>query len=164
MLTRLEERSRQLRMANVVAVESDLRDLPLPDESVSLAVSSYAFHHLDGPAKELALAEVRRVLRPGGRLVICDMMFALSLRSRDRAIVLDKAMLMARKGPAGLVRLARNAVRAATGRWEHPCSLESWRQMLEQRGYEQIRVTPVLNEAAIASARRPLLPREGAAT
>jgi ubiquinone/menaquinone biosynthesis C-methylase UbiE len=164
MLGRLEARARQLEFLNVAAIESDLRDLPLPDESISLAVSSYAFHHLDGPGKELALAEVRRVLRPGGRVVICDMMFALSLAARDRKIVVDKALILARKGPSGLVRLARNAARAATGRWEHPSSPEIWRQMLEQRAFEQIRVTPVLNEAAIASARRPQLPHKQAAT
>lgn len=163
MLKRIERRANDLRQTNVRTMTCDLRDLSLPDESVSLVVSSYAFHHLDEPGKELALAEVRRVLEPGGRVVICDMMFALSLASRDRRIMLDKAVLLARKGPAGLVRLARNAGRVATGRWEHPCSLETWRVMLEQRAFEAIRVTPVLNEAAIASARRPLLPqREGA--
>jgi ubiquinone/menaquinone biosynthesis C-methylase UbiE len=161
MLARLEQGVRGRGLTNVAVIESDLRDLPLPDESVSLAVSNYSFHHLDGPGKELALAEVRRVLEPGGRIVICDMMFALSLASRDRRIMLEKALLLARKGPPGLVRLARNAARAATGRWEHPCSLAEWRVLLEQRSFEHIRIESVMNEAAIACARRPLVPRKG---
>lgn len=161
MLARLEQRAQGLSLRNLAAIKADLRDLPLPDESVSLAVSSYAFHHLDHSGKELALAEARRVLKPGGRLVICDMMFTLSYAPRDRAIVRDKALLLVRRGPLGLVRLARNAARVATGRWEHPESPEAWRTMLTQRAFDGVRVEPLMNEAGIASARRPLLARTG---
>ena len=36
------------------------------------AVSTLVFHHLAPNAKARALAEIRRVLRPDGRLVIAD--------------------------------------------------------------------------------------------
>ncbi|MCC0562541.1 MerR family transcriptional regulator [Brevibacillus borstelensis] len=39
-------------------------------------VTSFALHHLTDDQKTLALAECKRVLKPGGRLVIADSMFA----------------------------------------------------------------------------------------
>jgi SAM-dependent methyltransferase len=46
--------------------------LPLPDGSVDRVFSSLMLHHLDPPAKAAMLAEVRRVLRPDGVLVLAD--------------------------------------------------------------------------------------------
>ncbi|QYN35688.1 class I SAM-dependent methyltransferase [Pseudonocardia sp. DSM 110487] len=47
-------------------------ELPYPDESIDRVLSSFMFHHLDDAEKRRALAEVRRVLRPGGRLHLVD--------------------------------------------------------------------------------------------
>lgn len=155
MLTRLLERARADGLENVHTVVADMREVPLEDESANVVLSSYAFHHLRDEGKELALAEARRILRPGGRLVICDMMFSLSLGRRDRRIVASMILGIARKGPAGIARLARNAGRLATGRWEHPISPERWREMLEARCFAEIDVILAENEAGIAFARRP---------
>jgi ubiquinone/menaquinone biosynthesis C-methylase UbiE len=46
--------------------------LPLPDADVDCVLSTLMFHHLVPAAKRAALAEARRVLRPGGRLLVCD--------------------------------------------------------------------------------------------
>lgn len=51
-------------------LQGDVRSLPLADESVDAVVSVDAIHHL--PAFETVLAEVKRVLRPGGVLVVRD--------------------------------------------------------------------------------------------
>jgi len=50
--------------------ESDLHDLPLPDDHVDIVVCALALMHV--PEIEPVLAELVRVLRPGGRLVISD--------------------------------------------------------------------------------------------
>lgn len=50
----------------------DGRELPVATGSVDAVVSSLFFHHLHDHDKAPALAEVARVLRPGGRLVIAD--------------------------------------------------------------------------------------------
>jgi ubiquinone/menaquinone biosynthesis C-methylase UbiE len=47
-------------------------ELPYPDGSVDRVLSALMFHHLDEAVKERTLAEVRRVLRPGGRLHLVD--------------------------------------------------------------------------------------------
>ncbi|HVG44779.1 MAG TPA: class I SAM-dependent methyltransferase, partial [Longimicrobium sp.] len=49
---------------------ADAAALPFPDASFDTVVSASALHDL--PAPERALAEVRRVLRPGGRLLLLD--------------------------------------------------------------------------------------------
>ena len=56
---------------NMVFVRGDVCDLPFPDESFDLVLSRLAFHHfvdIDTPFREM-----RRVLRPGGQLVLIDM-------------------------------------------------------------------------------------------
>ncbi len=157
MLERLDARAAAEGVDNVVPVVGDLRRLPLEDESFTLVVSNYAFHHVDDAAKELALTEVRRVLAPGGRLVVCDMMFSLSLDPRDRRVIWEKVSALARRGPAGLLRIAKNAGRVAAGRWEQPATPEAWARMLADRGFEDLRVEPLEHESGIAVARRPLL-------
>jgi ubiquinone/menaquinone biosynthesis C-methylase UbiE len=46
--------------------------IPLADGDIDCVVSTLLFHHLGPAAKRTALAEARRVLRPGGRLLVCD--------------------------------------------------------------------------------------------
>ncbi len=48
------------------------QDLPIADASVDGVVSALAFHHIPEEARDAALAEIHRVLRPGGRLLIAD--------------------------------------------------------------------------------------------
>jgi SAM-dependent methyltransferase len=157
MLERLRAKAAEAGCRNLQTVEADLRSLPLADGSVTLAVSNYAFHHLDDLGKELALSEVRRVLAPSGQLVICDMMFSLSLDARDRRLIAGKVWSMARRGPAGVVRLIRNASRVAGGRWERPATAERWQQMLLARHFVEIEIELLEHEGGIACARRPAL-------
>jgi SAM-dependent methyltransferase len=63
--------------ARVAGVESrleiqtgDLREMPLASGSVDAAVSAYAIDHLDGEGIRRSLAEVSRVLRPGGEFLL----------------------------------------------------------------------------------------------
>lgn len=155
MLNRLAERAQAEGLRNLHTVVADMRAVPLADESADVVVSSYAFHHLRGDGKELALAEARRLLRPGGRIVICDMMFSLSLRARDRRILANMIVAVARKGPSGVVRIGRNAARVVSGRWEHPISPERWRELLEARHLVDVEVMLAESESGIAFARRP---------
>jgi ubiquinone/menaquinone biosynthesis C-methylase UbiE len=49
------------------------QELPLPDASVDRIFSSLMLHHLDDVSQSEFLAEVRRVLRPDGVLVLADL-------------------------------------------------------------------------------------------
>lgn len=55
----------------VHTIVGDVADLPLADASVDLVTSSFSVHHW--PDAETGFAEVRRVLRPGGRAIIYDL-------------------------------------------------------------------------------------------
>jgi ubiquinone/menaquinone biosynthesis C-methylase UbiE/DNA-binding transcriptional ArsR family regulator len=58
--------------ANVELRSGSLEDLPIDDASLDAAVLSLVLHFVVDPPK--ALAEAARVLRPGGRLLIVDML------------------------------------------------------------------------------------------
>lgn len=58
--------------SNVRFQIGDVLPLPFPDAAFSIVVSRFAFHHFQDPAA--VLAEMRRVCRPGGRVVVADLM------------------------------------------------------------------------------------------
>lgn len=47
-------------------------ELPVPDQSADVVSMSLLLHHLGASGKSGALAEAKRVLRPGGRLYVSD--------------------------------------------------------------------------------------------
>lgn len=51
-------------------VVADVASIPFPDETFDVVVSSYAVHHW--PDRHAGLAEVMRVLKPGGRAIVWD--------------------------------------------------------------------------------------------
>ncbi|MCG8351086.1 MAG: methyltransferase domain-containing protein [Chloroflexales bacterium] len=88
----------------VAAVES----LPFSEAFFDVVVSSLVFHHLPGDAQIEAIAEIRRVLKPTGRLLIVDfrrpttslgrLTLTLTLHGRLRIGVQDLAAPMSAAG------------------------------------------------------------------
>lgn len=141
---------------NVEVVVGSAVSLPLVDRSVDVVVSNYCFHHLSDEDKRRALAEVRRVLAPGGRAVIGDMMFRVGLGSaRDRKVVGSKVRAMLRKGPAGVARLGKNGLRFMAGSWEKPARPDWWHDALVAAAFVDVEVEPLPHEGGIATARAP---------
>ncbi len=64
-------RGRAGEVDNVAFVEGDSARLPFADGAFSAVLSTTSFHHWEHPAR--ALAEMRRVLQPSGRLAISDL-------------------------------------------------------------------------------------------
>ena len=56
---------------NIRLYQAALESLPLSDNSLDAAIMILVLHHLPDP--DAALAEVRRVVKPGGRMLIVDM-------------------------------------------------------------------------------------------
>lgn len=57
-------------IANIEFVCADIYALPFADKSAGIVSCGYAFHHMTDPPR--ALAEMARVLQPGGRMAITD--------------------------------------------------------------------------------------------
>lgn len=151
----LASKVRSAELDNVEPIVASIVSIPIVDASIDVAVSNYCFHHLDDAGKRMALNEVNRVLVPGGRLVIGDMMFSLALTDgRNRAVVRGKVRQLLAKGPAGAWRLARNGARYVTGRWERPATPEWWRAVLDETGFVDIEVEALEHEGGIAAARK----------
>ncbi len=90
------------------------------------------------------------------------MMFSLSLEARDRRLVWEKVLALLRRGPAGVVRIFRNALRVLAGSWERPATPQTWEEMLVARGFAHVRIELLEHEAAVAVARRPDVRTAGA--
>jgi ubiquinone/menaquinone biosynthesis C-methylase UbiE len=152
----LAERAAEAGLGNVLTEVSDLKDLQIPPASADLIVSSYALHHLvDSDKRELA-ARAATWLRPGGRLVIADMMFGRGGSQRDRQILHQKVIALAAKGPGGWWRIAKNLARYGLGvGQEHPATPEFWQAALRDAGFTEVRFQPVVAEAGLVSGIRP---------
>lgn len=68
MLDHTVKRARELGIENAVASRGDARELPYPDDSFDSAYLTATLGEI--PDQERALRELRRVLKPGGRLVV----------------------------------------------------------------------------------------------
>ena len=58
-------------LANLTYKLGDIERVPLPDESVGLAILSQALHHANHP--QTAVNEAYRILKPGGQLLVLDL-------------------------------------------------------------------------------------------
>lgn len=90
----------------VDAQVADAEELPFDDESFDLVHGHAVLHHL--PDLDRAFAEIRRVLRPGGRLVFAgepsrygDLLARVPKRLATGAAPLWRAAIRAAKAPAG---------------------------------------------------------------
>ena len=81
-LAKAERLRRAHGLENVRLVEGRIEEVPLDDESVDVVISNGVINLC--PDKQRAYAEVARVLRPGGRLAIADIVSARQLAERTR--------------------------------------------------------------------------------
>jgi arsenite methyltransferase len=85
MLALARENQRRAAVENVEFLKGEIEDVPLPDGSVDVIISNCVINlSLD---KDRVLAEAFRVLRPGGRFAVSDMVFR-----GDLALVPDEIM------------------------------------------------------------------------
>ena len=107
-----------------------LEALPFVDNHLDLVLSSLMFHHLPDEVKRRGLAEIHRVLRPAGRLVVVD--FGAT--------------------PEGGIGHVLCVLRVRTG-WDHA---ERLRAILTDAGFEAVQMGPTGHRAlAFVQGRKP---------
>lgn len=155
MIDRLRLHATERGLSGVDALALPIEELSLPAASVDLVVTSYAFHHLRDADKAKVVAAAGVWLRPGGRLIVADMMFGRGATSQDRAIIRSKLSALARKGVGGWWRIAKNSFRYLVRAHERPVSVAAWKSMFAAAGLTDITAAPVVAEASIVTGKRP---------
>jgi SAM-dependent methyltransferase len=121
-----------------LCLQADLtRGIPLPDASIDAAVSSFVWEHIPPEHKPAVLAELHRVLRPGGKLVfLYDVDGRHPLYRRMQAVdpALFQEVLVDREGHSGWQSAANNAA-----------SFEAHGfRVIEHRGKEKLLIEPAM--------------------
>lgn len=155
MIARMQAKARDRCLPDVAGIAVPIESLSLPAQCADVVVSSYALHHLRDPDKTRVVSAAYDWLRPGGTLIIADMMFGRGGTKQDRAIIRSKVRALASKGIGGWWRIAKNACRYLVRVQERPVSMAAWTQMFAQAGFDAITAVSVVAEAGLVTGRRP---------
>jgi ubiquinone/menaquinone biosynthesis C-methylase UbiE len=125
MVDRASEIAAESGVANVAFLVGDILPLPFADASFSIVVSRFAFHHFLDPAA--VLAEMKRVCRRGGRVVVADI-----VASPDAAKAAARHRMEVLRDPSHVRALTLAELRALFERAGLPAPTETpWRMDLE---------------------------------
>ena len=151
----LKTRAEEQGVGNIHALTQPIETFELAPKSVDLVVSNYALHHLRDRDKADLVRRSFEWLRPGGHIVIGDMMFGRGVSREDREVIAGKVRAFARSGPAGWWRIVKNAWRFTFRLQEKPLSATAWEALVREAGFADVRVDRVRAEACVISAHRP---------
>jgi 2-polyprenyl-3-methyl-5-hydroxy-6-metoxy-1,4-benzoquinol methylase len=154
MIALLEEKAQAAGVENLQVKVQPIESLDLGVEVVDLVVTNYALHHLRDADKAAFLGHALAWLRPGGQLVIGDMMFGRGASAHDRQIIASKVRAMVRRGPAGWWRILKNVWRFTLRTSEKPLPAAGWVALVQKAGFADVTVRPVVQEACVLSANK----------
>ncbi|MGI9009055.1 MAG: class I SAM-dependent methyltransferase [Streptosporangiaceae bacterium] len=154
-LARLKATARDRALPGLEILVRPIDCLSLPARSADLIVTSYAMHRLRPADKERLVSASFHWLKPGGTLIVADMMFGRGSSRADRAMIRTKVRRLARRGLGGWWRIAKNGYKYLVRVQDHPVSISAWTAMFAKAGFAQITATSIVNEAGLVAGRRP---------
>lgn len=155
MITMLQAKAQARGVENLQLMVQPIESLDLEAETVDLVVTNYALHHLRDADKRAFLGHAFTWLRPGGQLVIGDMMFGRGASAGDRRVIAAKVREMARRGPAGWWRILKNVWRFTLRTSEKPLAAAGWKELVQDSGFAGVSVEAVVQEACVLTANKP---------
>src|SRR5215211_1400462 len=118
MLELARENKQKAGVENAEFLKGEIEDIPLPDDHVDVVISNCVINL--STAKERVMGEAFRVLKPGGRFAVSDMVFLGAKR----------------KLPAGMIRDVEMWAGCVSGALEK----EEYVTLLRERGFEDVSV------------------------
>ncbi len=155
MVGKLTDRAHDRGLSASEVAATPIQTLSLPPGSADVVVSSYAMHHLRNADKEDLIAAAFEWLRPGGTLILADMMFGRGRTRSDRLIIRSKFRILAGRGIGGWWRIIKNSFRFLLRVRERPVSIGAWTTMLARAGFTGITAASIVAEAGLVTGRRP---------
>lgn len=136
MIVQAEKRQKELQRTNMTWLVGQAIPLPYEDNSFSMVITRYSFHHFLEPKK--ALAEMIRVCRPGGTILIADV--AISSMQVDAYNQMEKL-----RDPSHTRALSH----------------EEWVQILNSSELEELRKAEYRVDMELESQLQASFPQEG---
>ncbi len=149
MIKRMESQAQREGIETVRAMVVPIEHFTTAAGSVDLVITNYALHHLLDADKEKVVSAAFGWLRPGGQLIVADMMLGRGTTARDRQVIAGKLRIMAKKGIPGYWRILKNAGRFLFRVHERPITPEAWIRLFEAAGFANVESVNVVAEAAI---------------
>lgn len=141
--TTLAGQAREAGLRNVAVRAAELTGFDLPPGSADLVVSNFATHPLPAAEKRQLVARTLNWLRPGGRLIVAEVMFGRGQSRQDRRAV--RHTLAA--PPWWRIPRPRRA-----GGLESPAF---WRSALRDAGFTDVGFEQIRAEAGVIRGVRP---------
>jgi len=140
-------------VANVSWQQGDVSSLPYPDGHFSIVSTRFVFHHMEEPL--IVLREMKRVCKPGGRVVVADMAPAAEkadalneeerLRDPSHVRALPEHELLGLFAAAGLPE-------PSIGRYRVECDLEDLLSRSFPNPGDEARIRQIFAESIPANA------------
>lgn len=133
MLAQGERQARERALHNVEFRQADVESLPFAGKSFDLIVSRYSAHHWPHPQQ--ALREFRRLLRPGGRFLLSDIVsytdFTTDTHLQTLELLRDRSHVRDHTVEAWLAMLADNGFAGTpVFAWSLRLEFSSWVQRM----------------------------------
>jgi arsenite methyltransferase len=159
MLALARENQRQAGMTNVEFLKGEIEDIPLPDSSVDVIISNCVINL--SADKDCVLAEAFRVLIPGGRFAVSDVVVRGSVPDDVR-----KSMLLWVGCIAGALEESDYAARLARAGFVDVCieptrvyNIEDARNFLADSGVDVDAIAPLVQEKFVSAFIRGTKPK-----